>query len=197
MARRTAEEAARTRAAIVASARTRFVERGFASATTTEIAAAAGCSQSALFHHFPDKKALFEAVVVELLATYDAEVRAAALAEREPLAIVLAGCRRSLELAADPDWMRVVAIDAPSVLDEEQLRRIDATMGRATTRLGLQLLRDTGELDAATDLEALTTVVYGALTQAAFDLARRTEAADPDRVIAVIARLLAAHRSPG
>jgi len=197
MARRTAEAAARTRAALVASAREKFVELGFAAASTAEIARSAGCSQSALFHHFADKKALFEAVVIEAMAAYDTEVRRAALAERTPMAMMLAGCRRSLELAADPAWSRLVAVDAPSVLAEDRLRRLDASLGRATTRFGLGALVDTGDLRPDVDLEALTTLIYGALTEAAFDLARRPdEAVPPSRLIDLIAGLLAAH-APG
>ena len=190
MARRTAEAAAQTRAAIVASARSLFVRRGFNAASTTEIAEHAGCSQSALFHHFPDKRSLFQAVLIQEIAAFDDEVRQAALAERDPVAMFLAGCRRSLELAADPGWSRLVAVDAPSVLDEEQLRQLDASLGRATTLFGLGMLRESGHLDRAADAEALTTVIYGSLTEAAFDLVRRTDAADPERVVAVIARLI-------
>jgi len=54
----------------VASAQ--FAKRGFARATILEIAEACGISRAGLLHHFPDKEALLEAVLVER----DAEDRA-------------------------------------------------------------------------------------------------------------------------
>ncbi|MCG8591845.1 MAG: TetR/AcrR family transcriptional regulator [Proteobacteria bacterium] len=44
---------------LAAAARTLFAERGFASTTTADIAAAAGVSEGLLFHHFGSKRRLF------------------------------------------------------------------------------------------------------------------------------------------
>jgi AcrR family transcriptional regulator len=191
--RRNAADAAETRRAILDAARRRFGEDGYAATTTAAIATDAGVSQSGLFHHFPDKRHLFAEVLRETITAYDDEVRAAALAATRPLDIVLAGCRRSLELATDPSWARIVVTDAPVVLDEASMRELDAAMGRATTLFGLQFLVSTGDLDPSTDVEALATVIYGALTEAAFDLARRPSAVPTERVMAVVSTLIAAH----
>lgn len=193
MPRRSAADAARTRRSILDAATRRFGELGYAATSTAAIAGDAGVSQSALFHHFADKRALFVEVVREAIGAYDDEVRRAALAARTPVDIVLAGCRRSLELAADPAWTRIVVMDAQVVLDEATLRGMDAATGRATTLFGLQFLVSTGDLDPTTDLEALATVIYGALTEAAFDIARRPGAVPTERIMGVIARLLATH----
>lgn len=193
MPRRSAEDAARTRRAILDAARRRFADAGYADTTTVAVAADAGVSQSALFHHFADKRSLFLEVTREVITAYDAEVRTAALAAERPVDIVLAGCRRSLELAADPTWARIVVVDAPGVVDETTMRDLDAAMGRATTLMGLRFLVSTGDLAPSTDVEALATVIYGALTEAAFDLARRSDAVPVDRVMAVIEGLLRSH----
>lgn len=193
MPKRSAVDAAQTRRAILDAALRRFGEQGYVATSTAAIAADAGVSQSALFHHFPDKRAVFAEVLREAIAAYDAEVRTAALAAKRPVDIVLAGCRRSLELATDPAWARIVVMDAPVVLDEAAMRDLDAAMGRATTLFGLQFLVSTGDLDPSTDVEALATVIYGALTEAAFDLARRPTAVPTERIMAVVAALLAAH----
>lgn len=193
MPKRSAVDAAQTRRAILDAARRRFGEQGFVATGTAAIAADAGVSQSALFHHFPDKRALFTEVLRASIAAYDDEVRAAALAAKRPVDIVLAGCRRSLELATDPAWARIVVMDAPVVLDEATMRELDAAMGRATTLFGLQFLVSSGDLDPSTDVEALATVIYGALTEAAFDLARRPTAVPTERIMAIVEALLAAH----
>jgi AcrR family transcriptional regulator len=52
------------RAAIVASVRRVFAEKGFHGTTTRELARAAGVSEGLLFKHFPNKEALYAAMLV-------------------------------------------------------------------------------------------------------------------------------------
>lgn len=60
--RRTKEEAARTRAAIVEAARRTFGRHGLAHATLDQVAAEAGVSKGAIYWHFRGKRGLFQAV---------------------------------------------------------------------------------------------------------------------------------------
>ncbi|MFA5889998.1 MAG: TetR/AcrR family transcriptional regulator [Actinomycetota bacterium] len=53
------ERSAATRARLCAAAIESLAERGYAGATTADIAARAGCSQGALFRHYPTKADLF------------------------------------------------------------------------------------------------------------------------------------------
>jgi AcrR family transcriptional regulator len=71
--------ALQTRQRILAAARGVFAERGYAVATMDEIAAAAGASKGALYHHFATKEELFRA----LLLGHGAELAAFAVAVRE------------------------------------------------------------------------------------------------------------------
>src|SRR5947207_5518704 len=57
-------EAPSTRDAILDAAEQRFAERGFAAVSMREIAAEAGLkNQASLYHHFKNKRALYEAVL--------------------------------------------------------------------------------------------------------------------------------------
>jgi TetR/AcrR family transcriptional regulator, acrAB operon repressor len=69
MARRTAEEAARTREALLDTALGVFAERGFAAAQLDDIAKRAELTRGALYHHFTDKADLFLAVLKERWGT--------------------------------------------------------------------------------------------------------------------------------
>jgi len=51
------------RAAIIRTARTVFVDKGFNGTTTRELAEAAGVSEALLFKHFPSKEALYAAIL--------------------------------------------------------------------------------------------------------------------------------------
>jgi AcrR family transcriptional regulator len=86
--RRSAEDTAATRAALVDAALTTFARDGVDGATLAGIAAAAGVTRGAVYHHFADKDALLAAVLGETWDTVAAPVWAAletpgaALAER-------------------------------------------------------------------------------------------------------------------
>lgn len=62
MARKTPEDAARTREAIIDFALTVFAERGFAAAQLEDIAARAGVTRGAVYHHFSGKEELHRIV---------------------------------------------------------------------------------------------------------------------------------------
>jgi AcrR family transcriptional regulator len=51
------------RAAIIKAVRRTFAEKGFVGATTRELADAAGVSEALLFKHFPNKEALYDAML--------------------------------------------------------------------------------------------------------------------------------------
>lgn len=63
--RRTAEESARTRAALMDAALFVFAETGVANARLVDIAARANVTRGAVYHHFADKMALFGAILAE------------------------------------------------------------------------------------------------------------------------------------
>lgn len=63
--RRSAEEAAQTRRALLTAALEVFAERGYASATLAGIAARAGLTRGAVYHHFTDKAELYLATIAE------------------------------------------------------------------------------------------------------------------------------------
>ena len=54
---------ARRRRQLIDAARRVFAERGFRGATTRQIAAAAGVTEALIFQHFPDKDALYDAIL--------------------------------------------------------------------------------------------------------------------------------------
>jgi AcrR family transcriptional regulator len=55
-------------------AEARFAQRGFAGVGMREVAVAAGLGKSSLFHHFPNKAALYVAVLERVVARIEAHV---------------------------------------------------------------------------------------------------------------------------
>src|SRR5262245_63519356 len=62
----------RTRAAVVDAARTLFLRNGYAGTTMEDIAALAGLAKRTVYNNYPDKDALFDQIIQEVIA-YAAE----------------------------------------------------------------------------------------------------------------------------
>jgi AcrR family transcriptional regulator len=120
-----ADRSATTRAALVKAARELFADQGFAATGRDEIAARAGVTRGALYHHFESKTALAAAVVAELQDELVERVVVAAAegdGVREELHL---GCRAYMDASADPTISRILA-EAPAVLGVAACRALDA-----------------------------------------------------------------------
>lgn len=147
MAKRTSEQAAETREAILAAARTLFAEHGYAGASIAVIVEAAGVTKGALFHHFDSKEDLFVEVWTQLQVEMDKEARESAISSRsrtDPYAAFLAGCRVYLDWCARPDFQRVVLVDGPSVLGMERWHKLDFELGSENMMRGTEFLARQG-----------------------------------------------------
>lgn len=149
-ARRTQEERRETtRKALLEAARRLFAERGYAGTGTPDIVAAAGVTRGALYHHFADKLALFEAVVEdEHRAVAEAITAVSDGAEAPPDMIdaLVAGGDGFLAAMQDEGRRRIMLIDAPAVLGREALDAINNRYGQKTLIDGVQCAVDAGVL---------------------------------------------------
>jgi TetR/AcrR family acrAB operon transcriptional repressor len=85
--RRTKEEASATRERLLDCAELAFVQHGVAGTTLQAIAAAAGLTRGAVYHHFADKPALIEAMLARVDMPLDQAMLAAeARHQADPLA---------------------------------------------------------------------------------------------------------------
>lgn len=64
------------RSEILAAATRVFVDKGLVRAKVTDIAAAANLSNGLLYHYFPSKEAVFEAIAIEMMEQAEAELNA-------------------------------------------------------------------------------------------------------------------------
>lgn len=74
------------RAVILNAARREFSQVGFHGTSTATIAALAGCSEPMLYKHFPNKHALFVAVLDDVGATMESQLDALLLGPGDPFA---------------------------------------------------------------------------------------------------------------
>jgi TetR/AcrR family acrAB operon transcriptional repressor len=83
MARKTKEEAAATRDSILDAAEKLFVEQGVSRTTLQHIATAAGVTRGAIYWHFDDKGALFNAMMERAILPLEAEMQVLDQAESD------------------------------------------------------------------------------------------------------------------
>lgn len=159
------ERSGTTQAALVAAARRLFLEKPYAEVSTPEVAAAAGMTRGALYHHFPDKEALFRAVVEAESAAVAAEIERTAPLSRSPVAALVRGGEEFLAAMREPGRVRLLLLDGPAVLGRASMDEIDMRHGGRTLREGLQ------EAMAAGKLRKLHLDAAAALLSAAYDRA--------------------------
>jgi AcrR family transcriptional regulator len=161
---RQADRRAATQGAILAAARRLFEANGFAATTVDEIAAGAGVAKGAVYHHFPSKEELFEAVFER--ASEDLAHRVATVRAKDIIDGMIAGARAYFEACAEPALGRILLKDGPAVLGWERWREIDMRHFGAMVPMGLKVAMDEGQL-ARLPVEPLARLLIGAMTEAA------------------------------
>jgi AcrR family transcriptional regulator len=187
------ERSAATRAALVASARSLFAERGFGGVGTESIVRAAGVTRGALYHQFADKTELFEAVyeAIEQDLALRLGERLAAVGAIDPIEVMTLGADAWLDACREREVQQIVLLDGPAVLGWERWREIGM-------RYGLGLIEDllthaiaVGRI-APQPVPALAHVLVGALDEAGLYVARaEDQAAASEEMRTVIAGLVA------
>lgn len=176
--------------AILSGARAVFAAEGFETATFAGLAASAGLSEADLAARFPDKRALFTAVLVGLEKALDAHCRAASSDPAgRPMAMFIAGCRAALEFGGRRDFARIVMIEGPVVLGEEAWIDIDHGLGLPTLR---QALRNISPAAAESAVRPMAVMIMGALNELMLALARGERGVDIDASLVELERLLRA-----
>lgn len=160
-----------TRRALVEAGRKLFARKGFDSTGTQEVVAEAGLTRGALYHHFPDKRALFEAVYEAVEADVVATVNEAANRHREPLDRLKEGADAFLDACTEADVQRITLIDAPAVLGWERWRELDDRYGLGLVKTALRHAMEAGAIRRQ-PVDALAHVILSALTEAALMVAR-------------------------
>src|SRR3954467_10445180 len=113
---RNSDQAEKTKALLIRTARKLFAKRGYARVGTEELVRAAGVTRGALYHHFDGKADLFRAVFEDVERELTEKLGAEALAKPDPWEGLLAALEMFLDVCTEPEVQRIALLDAPSVL---------------------------------------------------------------------------------
>ena len=183
-----AEQTQRTRAALITAGRRLFAERGFAATSTEQLVSAAGVTRGALYHHFRDKRDLFEAVYEDVERSLVEQVAAELGGAATPMDFLRRGADAFLDACMDPAVQRIALLEGPTVLGWERWREIDQAYGLGMVQTAVRAAMDDGAI-APGPVEPLAHILFGGLVEAAMLLAA---AANPSRARADIGRAMAA-----
>jgi AcrR family transcriptional regulator len=171
------EKGTATRERLIRAARALFGERGYEATSIQLVLHRAGVARGALYHHFPSKEALFDAVLEQIVAEVaDEAAKAARAAGDNPVDNLRAASNTWLEVALDPAIQRITLLDAPSVVGWKRWRELDEQHTLGGLKRTLQRIADDGRLPAAS-VDVLAHMVLAAVAEAALLIAR---AEDPE-----------------
>jgi AcrR family transcriptional regulator len=147
-----------TRQALLAAGRDAFATEGYQAAGIEAISRAARVTRGAFYHHFEDKKALFDAVVVSMQAEATARIEARGRVHRKIWDRMNEGIDAYLDVCLEPAYGRIVIQEAPAVLGNARFREIEEAYPMALLTASLTALKRQGELDFE-DIDLLSRMV--------------------------------------
>jgi AcrR family transcriptional regulator len=187
-----AEQVAQTRGALLAAGRRLFGTRGFAATSVEELARDARVTTGALYHHFPKKAALFEAVFEEMHGELLQAAEEAGSGAADEMAFLSRGFEAFLDAFIRPDVQRILITDAPAVLGLVRFTELDERHAFPVLADTLRAVAAAGRLRVA-EPETLARLLLGALTRAAMLIASSpTPAVTRDEVTITVRDMLAA-----
>ena len=182
-----------TRRALVAAGRAAFASDGYQAAALEAISRSARVTRGAFYHHFEDKKALFDAVVGEMQSEAAAKIEARAKTHKALCDRLGAGIEAYLDTCLEPDYGRIVIREGPVVLGAKRYREIEEAFPMALLAATLGPLKRRGELDID-DIDLLCRMIDALVCEVATMLVESADASLRKRGQAVIARFLASYR---
>ena len=184
-----AEQVAQTRAALVAAGRRLFGENGFRATSVEDLAREARVTTGALYHHFPTKTALFEAVFMQAHADLMTASTQAAQGASSDLDELARGFDAFLDGVLQPDVQRILILDGPAVLGLARFTELDERYAHAVIVHALKAAAQAGSIEVD-DPDTTTRLLLGALTRGAMLIANSPDPVKTRHAVAESMRAL-------
>jgi AcrR family transcriptional regulator len=184
-----AQQVAQTRDSLVGAGRELFGQKGFRQTSVEDLARAARVTTGALYHHFPTKTALFEAVFEHAHTELMAVSMAAAQEATDDLDMLARGFEAFLDAVLEPELQRILILDGPAVLGPARYTELDERYAFAVIVAGLRAATEAGTLQVD-DPETVTRLLLGALTRGAMLIANSPDPVGTRQAVALSMRTL-------
>ncbi|GAC1409357.1 MAG: TetR/AcrR family transcriptional regulator [Mycobacterium sp.] len=190
-----AEQVAQTRAALIAAGRRLFGGNGFRATSVEDLAREARVTTGALYHHFPTKAALFEAVFVQAHTDLMTAAAKAAQQATDGVDELARGFDAFLDGVLRPDIQRILVVDGPAVLGLARYTELDEQYAHAVIVHSLTAAAQAGTITVE-DPETATRLLLGALTRGAMLIANSPDPVETRHAVARSMRALLTSFTP-
>ncbi len=164
------------RAALLEAATALFFERGFGGTALEDVASGAQVTRGAVYHHFANKRDLFEAVLDVLETQAKERVTAATAGVDEPWEAAMVGLDAFLDQCCDPVYGRLVWQEGPVALGWARWKECEEEHAYGLIEGFVRALIDAGRIDGPLDLTARFCFhLLGAAGQALADAEERSK----------------------
>jgi AcrR family transcriptional regulator len=158
-----------TRLALISAGRELFGERGYTATSIDDVAARAGVTKGALYHHFGGKASLFQEVYEQVMHEVSDRV-VSVFNEPDHWLAVTEGCQLMIDAQLDPAVRRIALHDARSVLSWDVVHLIESRYGAVGIRGALRKAMHGGVIELQ-PLRPLALLLSGAISEACFYVA--------------------------
>ncbi|MFN3201952.1 MAG: TetR/AcrR family transcriptional regulator [Bradymonadia bacterium] len=173
------QHAEATREAVLASARDAFTEGGYVKTSLDVIAARAGVTKGAIYHHFRNKVEVFEAVYTAIAGELAQALRAHIAPLETPAERFQAAMDLMIEHADDPACRVILFRDGPVALSD-RYRAIDDRHFLGLLKEELSALQAQGALED-TNIQVLGPMLLSAMIEGATLLGKAEDLAQARR----------------
>jgi len=158
-----------TKAALKAAARALILDKGYAETGTPEIVRVANVTRGALYHHYADKKALFEEIIEDECAAVAAQINDSTMDAGTAIEALKQGSDAFISAMARHGRTKLILIEAPTVLGREKLLEIEDRHTRQSLKIGVSEAMKAGEI-VSLPLDALIEILSSVFDSAALNI---------------------------
>ncbi len=165
----------RTKRALLDSASQLFARDGYNQTNTADVVERAGVTRGALYYHFKDKSALFEAVFEDIVEAMRRTIRRKAGRIEDPWKLFVTASEIYLDAFTDPVFQRIALQEALSVIGWARWQQVMTETVEADLLFAARRAMEAGCLPEG-DVFPLARMLAGAFREAAFLVANSTDA---------------------
>lgn len=158
-----------TKAALKAAARALILEHGYAETGTPEIVRLAKVTRGALYHHYADKKALFEEIIDDECRAVAAQINDSSMDAETAIDALKQGSDAFISAMASHGRTKLILIEAPTVLGRDKLIEIEDRHTRQSLKIGVSEAMKAGYL-VSLPLDALIEILSSVFDSAALNI---------------------------
>jgi AcrR family transcriptional regulator len=172
------DRSAATQGSLITVAADLFGQHGYAATSTEAVLAQAGLRRGALYHHFADKAALFEAVCVTHAEAAMQAIIAATTDVDQPFEALVTGSIAWVNYMLQPPVRQILIVDAPTVLGWQRWQLLDERYSTSLLRQGVEAALDAKAIGFKGDAAFLTALINGALNAIALRVGNQNDLDD-------------------